>query len=104
MNTLKLTLKKQWFDLIKEGVKTEEYREIKDYWTKRFKEMSLTKHEVFRHFDYVEFTNGYSKTSPKITMECMGIIVGKGKVEWGAVADNQYFVIKLGSEVGRQNC
>ena len=35
-NTLKLTLKKEWFDLIKAGKKTEEYREIKNYWTVRF--------------------------------------------------------------------
>ena len=28
---LHLTLKKQWFDMISEGVKKEEYREIKEY-------------------------------------------------------------------------
>lgn len=32
---LHLTLKKYWFDMIKSGVKKEEYREIKDYWVKR---------------------------------------------------------------------
>ena len=35
MNILRLTLKKHWFDLIKSGVKMEEYREIKDYWIRR---------------------------------------------------------------------
>jgi hypothetical protein len=25
-------------------------------------------------------------------------------VEWGAVENTQYFIIKLGREVGRQNC
>ena len=104
MKTLKLTLNKQWFDLIEKGIKTEEYREIKDYWVKRIKEMSLTRLEAFKHFDFVEFTNGYNTKSPQITMECKGIEVGTGKVEWGAVADTQYFVIKLGREVGRQNC
>jgi hypothetical protein len=104
MKTLKLTLNKKWFDLIEKGIKTEEYREIKDYWIKRIKEMSLTRLEAFKHFDLVEFTNGYNKTSPQITMECKGIEVGTGKTEWGAVADTQYFVIKLGREVGRQNC
>lgn len=29
------TLKKQWFEKIKSGEKTVEYREIKPYWTKR---------------------------------------------------------------------
>lgn len=32
---LTLTVSKQWFDLIKAGEKTEEYREIKGYWVKR---------------------------------------------------------------------
>lgn len=29
------TLKKQWFDKIKSGEKTVEYRKVKPYWTKR---------------------------------------------------------------------
>ncbi len=29
-------LKKRWFDKIKSGEKTHEYREVKSYWTKRF--------------------------------------------------------------------
>lgn len=36
MSTLKLTLKKKWFDMIASGEKKEEYREIKPYWIKRF--------------------------------------------------------------------
>jgi len=35
MNTLNLTLKKRWFDLISNGKKLEEYREIKPYWVER---------------------------------------------------------------------
>lgn len=31
-----LHLKKQWFDKIKSGEKTHEYREVKPYWTKTF--------------------------------------------------------------------
>ena len=101
MGTLKLTLNSRWFDLVEKGIKTEEYREIKDYWLRRIKKPGL---EVFKHFDFVEFRNGYSKTSPRITMECKGIKVGSGKVEWGAVENTQYFIIKLGCEINRQNC
>ena len=32
MKTLRLTLKKQWFDMTKSGVKTEDYRELNYYW------------------------------------------------------------------------
>jgi hypothetical protein len=33
--TLKLTLKRKWYNLIAIGAKREEYREIKEYWLKR---------------------------------------------------------------------
>ncbi|WP_232297135.1 ASCH domain-containing protein [Capnocytophaga sp. oral taxon 329] len=35
-NTLHLTIKKQWFDMILSGEKTEEYRDIKPYYNLRF--------------------------------------------------------------------
>ena len=37
---LTFNLKKQWFDKIKSGEKTHEYREVKPYWTKRFYNLS----------------------------------------------------------------
>lgn len=33
-------LKKEWFEKIKSGGKTHEYREVKPYWTKRFVNLS----------------------------------------------------------------
>ena len=35
MKTLCLPLKKEWYEMIESGVKTEEYREIKPYWVTR---------------------------------------------------------------------
>lgn len=32
---LTFNLKKEWFEKIKNGEKTHEYREVKDYWTNR---------------------------------------------------------------------
>lgn len=32
---LRLPLKRKWFDMTKSGVKTEDYREINDYWGRR---------------------------------------------------------------------
>ena len=32
MKTLALSLKKQWFDMIKSGEKKEEYREFNEFW------------------------------------------------------------------------
>ena len=37
---LKLTVKKEWFDLIKSNKKQEEYREIKPYWVERLTQIS----------------------------------------------------------------
>ena len=33
---LTFNLKKEWFEKIKSGEKTHEYREVKEYWTSRF--------------------------------------------------------------------
>lgn len=118
MNKLKLTLNKEWFDLIKRGIKTEEYREIKKYWVDRLCKKYppsvidggdlSSKHDNIQYdikkFDLVEFTNGYNKKSPQITFEVSDITIGTGNLLWGAVGDTQYFIIKLGREVGRRNC
>ena len=37
---LTFNLKKEWFEKIKSGEKTHEYREVKPYWTKRFFNLS----------------------------------------------------------------
>ena len=116
--TLRLTIKKKWFDMIRSGEKTEEYREIKPYW---FTRLFLSAGNDLRLLDYwckrlnsgdtweflcslpnnpkyqkVEFVNGYKPDSPKVMLECLSISVRKGKPEWGAEPDKLYFVIKLG--------
>ena len=40
------TLKKQWYDKIRSGEKTIEYREVKPYWTKRIRN-EIEKNVVF---------------------------------------------------------
>lgn len=113
MDTLKLTLNKKWFDLIEQGIKTEEYREVKRFWIVRLlanieylTDLEGVKNigARFKKFDYVEFTNGYSKSSRQITVEFVNLLIGQGLPEWGAVEGQEYFIIKLGSEVGRRNC
>ena len=39
MKTLTLPLKKKWFDMIKAGIKKEEYRECSSYWINRFQKL-----------------------------------------------------------------
>lgn len=84
-----LPIKRRWFDLIACGEKTEEYRDIKPYYTTRFqKAFSPTGKAV------VCLRNGYSKNSPTITC-CCQLTEGKGKPEWGAEPDKDYYVLKI---------
>lgn len=56
---LHLTLQREWFDEIAKGEKTEEYREIKPYWTRQ-----LENNVGFVIFDEIYFKNGYAKNAP----------------------------------------
>jgi hypothetical protein len=97
MKILHLTLKKKWFDMIASGEKKEEYREIKDYWVRRFCGKEWYKHEdlhISLQPDKIIFKLGYAKSAPVMHVECKGISVGPGKYEWGG-GGNQ-FVLKLG--------
>lgn len=55
MKTLHLNLHKKWFDMILSGNKKEEYRELSDYWKKRFLKVRD------EHVDNITFSNGYKK-------------------------------------------
>lgn len=97
MRVLHLTLKKKWFDLILSGEKKEEYREIKPYWAKRFKDFLIKK-----PFDAIKFKNGYAKDAPAILVELKGINFGISKHEW---SDSAYlcYVLTLGEIIETSN-
>jgi hypothetical protein len=124
---LKLTLKKHWFDMISKGIKPEEYREVKAYWTKRllldkngdklnqFNAEDLTEaikyaysgmcdgeelaKESIIQYDKIVFRNGYSKEAPTMVFEYKGLKIGSGKLEWGADEDDFYFKLLLGEKL-----
>lgn len=121
MKTLTLPLKKKWFDMIKAGVKKEEYREMSLYWKSRFipdyndydlehliahnslhndcykRVTEELEHQHFlKHFDRLVFTLGYPKagdTERRLTFKNPKIRIGTGKPEWGAEPGKVYFVI-----------
>ncbi len=109
--------------MIASGEKKEEYREIKDYWTKRFIDMEMVEYEqeihnsICRllgvtptqipykegleyypkeHYDAVRFHRGQGGKQTML-IECKGISVGHGKTEWGCTTDKEVFIIKLGN-------
>ena len=95
MRILKLTISRQWFDMILYGEKKEEYREIKPYWERRLYHIYYPQIRQFREYDAVEFRNGYSKKSPVMLVDCIEITAGIGNPAWGA-PDYPVFIIKLG--------
>ena len=84
MKILDLVLKGEWFDMIKDGPKREEYREIKPYWIKRIEKNKYT---------HVKFRRGYSRYSMIFSIE--DIRVGRGNTDWGAPADKDVYIIKF---------
>ena len=88
MKILHLTLKKQWFDMIASGEKTEEYREIKSYWNTRL---------LCKKYDAISFRNGYSKNAPTMLIELSRVRCGIGYTEWGAPATAEVFILELGA-------
>lgn len=127
MKDLRLPLKKKWFDMTKEELKTEDYREITPYWIKRLTtnniELSIedincalcalrdgyTQESVInvyglyiKQFDTNTMTLGYPKSTDKeriITLEHKGIEIRSGNPDWGAEDGKIYFVIKHGKTI-----
>ena len=99
MKILTLSLKKQWFDLIKSGIKKEEYRDGNEYWEKRLIYNKLTdgpENAQFKHYDKLVFTLGYPKsddTTRRLEFKNPKIRIGEGRPEWGAEPGKKYFVI-----------
>lgn len=78
---LYLTLKKQFFEEIKEGTKTSEFREYKEHWIKKLTNPDGT----FKHYDLILFQNGYRKDAPQMLVEFKGIKIKRnmsGFLKW----------------------
>lgn len=98
MIILDLPLKRKWYEMIESGIKTEEYREFKDYWIVRLgKKVGINNyggpHYNLRPFTHVRFRYGYTKRT--MLREIESISIGYGKPEWGAPTDKRVFIIKF---------
>ena len=120
---LQMSLKTKWFEMTKIGEKTEDYREINEYWFKRlvynWKDLFLTRKMSqptqvnienilnrgcfgFNDFDINIMTLGYPKSSDSeriLIFEHAGIEIGYGNPEWGAEPNKLYFIIKHGKRL-----
>ena len=112
--TLYLPIQKKWFDMIKAGIKKEEYRDDTPYYQSRLicqtDEQEKDSYDLvyggniyggashlaiqkMRRYDFVEFRNGYAKDAPRIRFKNPRVRYDYGKPEWGAVPGIIYFVI-----------
>lgn len=124
---LDLPLKKEWYNMIESGIKTEEYREIKPYWCNRllfhyplgikcyeghmFDSVTETDIENplchsykyliqkygTRGYTHIRFRYGYTKRT--MLFELKGITIGKGNTVWGAPEDKEVFILKIGDRI-----
>ena len=103
---LTLSVKKKWFDMIKSGEKTEEYREAKHFWIVRLlvdasaftlRCVYYPELLVFKPFTHVLFINGYGDDKPRVEKEIESISIGKPRKGWcpDEFLDKDYFVIKF---------
>lgn len=88
-----LPIKKQWFDMIISGEKTEEYREIKPYYSTRFR--NIWGYPAYWGEPHkIGFRNGYSGDCPLIIAKCT-LATTTGKPEWGAEPNKNYYVLRI---------
>lgn len=85
--------------MIASGEKKEEYRELKQYWKNRLCVYPWIEASIFKKFDYIIFTNGYSKNAPKIKVECKDINTGLPIAKWSDNAQGTHIIISLGKVV-----
>lgn len=92
---LTLPIKKQWFDMIRSGIKKEEYRNMTDYYKTRFQNIGLL--DAFGistgKVAQIVLRAGYRKDSPKLTITAR-LSVGKGWPAWGADPNCWYYVLR----------
>ena len=69
METLKIIIKKEWFDKIANGTKKTEYREASPFWDSRL----LDKNGKKRKYDRIEFINGYNTDARRMVTGFEGV-------------------------------
>lgn len=85
---LTLPIKKKWFDMIVNGQKHEEYRDVTPYYNSRFERYEEKEIEIM-------LRNGYSKSSPSVIVRCIPSIQYGGVSEWGALPNKFYWTLDI---------
>ena len=94
-------------EMILSGDKQEEYREIKPYYTTRFKKIF----EMYPNSNIptgldkqlIGFRNGYGSSRPQFTAVC-SLDIKTGKEEWGAEPGTEYYTLHIHEIRERKDC
>ena len=83
---LHLNLHREFFAQIAAGTKRAEYRDQTPYWRRRLEG---------RHYDVIQFRNGYATKAPEMLVEFLGIRKdGKGRTGYYAIRLGRILKIK----------
>lgn len=102
-----LPIKGKWFNMILSGNKKEEYREIKPYYTTRFRKIF----EMYPNSNIptgldrqlIGFRNGYGSNRPQFIAMC-SLDIKMGKEEWGAEPGKEYYALHIQEIRERKDC
>lgn len=75
------------------GLKLEEYREIKPYWDKR----------LSKHYDAIKFINGYGNHRPSVLVPLIQVYKGQGIIHLGAPENKHVYILRLGKVLETKN-
>ena len=103
-----MPIKRKWLEMIRSGEKKEEYRDIKHYYTARFRHLMTYAPWRDEHIIAavrsatdrggvpitVILRGGYSALSPAIQVSGK-LVIGEGKPEWGAEPGKEYYIIRI---------
>ena len=93
------------FEMIRKGIKTVDYREIKQYYGRLFSCGQIRIKGVY-YQDYqvnICLHLGVGKHHATILLECEGLSVGVGNPEWGAEPNVPYYRLCLGKILAIEN-
>jgi len=95
-NTLKLVLTNHWFEEIKSGRKTHEYRKSTQFFINRIN--TRTPDGGYKHPDFVEFQRAYYKNPERMTFKIKSVQVIKG-TDTDLHCDDYVYDIELGERI-----
>lgn len=101
--TLKLVLTDHWFEEIKSGRKTHEYRKATDFWKKRLFYIEHISKTVtgytFKPYTQVEFQKAYRKNPERMTFQIKNIDWLLTGINTDLRCNEPVFDIKLGERI-----